>query len=481
MGAAVRGRLRQQEKETALSARRKKLWGGRFSRSTAAAIEAFTHSFSVDRRLVRQDLLGSIAHARMLGKTRIIPSRQSARLVKALGQMLKEASRGRLALDPTAEDVHSAIQLALKKRIGQTADFLHTGRSRNDQVVTNFRLFCKETAGLLTGKIRELQKRILAQARRAGDLILPGYTHLRHAQPMLAAHLLLSYLHLLERDRERLAQARERLDELPLGSGALVGTGLPIDRKRVAKELGFSKIARNSVDAVTSRDFAGELLADLGLLGQHLSRIAEDLILWSTQEFGFLQFQERLLTGSSMMPQKQNPDFLELIRAGAARITGNFAALSGIVKGLPSGYHRDLQMDKELVFEAADLAQGMLQVLIEGISGIRWNRGRLAAQLADEALYATDLAEFLVGKGIPFASAHRAIGELMKQVHKRDGTLRSLPLHQWRRFSPAFDATVYRLLDPAVSVNRKRSLGSTQPAQVQRELRNWKAHLRCSP
>ena len=342
------------------SQKSQKLWGGRFRTLTQKAVERFTHSLAIDQRLAREDLLGSIAHARMLGKQGIIPAKVSHRLVRGLQELLQELDKGRLSFDSSCEDVHTAIQNCLERKAGEACGYLHAARSRNDQVVTTLRLYCKRKIKELSRQILRLQETVLSQAQNSQALLMPGYTHLRQAQPVAVGHLLLSYLPELERDRERLQAASVRLDELPLGSGALTGTGLPIDRKAVAKELGFSRISENSIDAVTSRDFVGELLLGLALLAVHLSRISEDLILWSSEEFGFLHFRDDLLTGSSMMPQKQNPDFLELTRAGACLVIGNGTALLTLLKGLPSGYQRDLQNDKELLFGAIDRIEGKI-------------------------------------------------------------------------------------------------------------------------
>lgn len=455
----------------------RKMWGGRFRGRTSRTVEQFTHSLSFDRRLARYDLLGSIAHARMLGNRGIISRRDSQLLVRSLKSLLNGERRGRLNLDASSEDIHTAIQILLQRKAGKAAEKLHTARSRNDQVVTSLRLYCKEKLCELDRSVKLLQRSILKEAQRVHRLILPGYTHLRHAQPLLASHLLLSYLHLLQRDRERMTAALARADELPLGSGALTGTGLPIDRISVARELGFSRISENSVDAVSSRDFALETLCALSLLSMHLSRIAEDLLLFSTEEFGFLRFHERLLTGSSMMPQKQNPDFLELVRAGASMVTGCLTSLLGLMKGLPTGYQRDLQCDKESLFQAFDRMEGMLSVMTEGFSGILWNPQRINLQLKNDSLYATDLAEYLVTKGVPFAQAHRAVGQLLSHAQRLGKGLRFLPLATFWRFSPSFGPDVVRLLDPASSVRWKKSTGSTQPRGVEKAIRRWRLRL----
>ncbi len=457
----------------------RKLWGGRFSKSTSRTVERFTHSLDVDQRMAREDLLGSIAHARMLGKSGIIARKDSARLIKVLTSLLREAEQGKLRWDPNAEDIHSAIQTLVEKKAGPAAGRLHTARSRNDQVVTSFRLYSARRIETIERSILSVQKKLLAQAQSAGALTMPGYTHWRHAQPVLVAHILLSYLEMFQRDRERFAVARQKtLAELPLGSGALTGTSLPVNRAAVAKELGFSGIKQNSVDAVTDRDFAAELLSALALLGVHLSRLAEEWILWSAAEFGFLSFDEGMLTGSSMMPQKQNPDFLELIRANAAKLIGDQTAFLTLLKGLPSGYQRDLQLDKEILFGALDRAEGMLETLADGASGLRWNKAALAAQLRDDSLYATDLAEYLVQKGLPFAQAHRVVGQLLTHADRAGERLSRLSLETFRRFSPAFGRDVLKLFNPAVSVARKRSAGSTHPAEVARQVRRWKSLLK---
>jgi argininosuccinate lyase len=454
-----------------------KLWGGRFAQKTSKVVEDFTHSLSVDRRLVEEDLLGSIAHAKMLGEARIIPEAQARRIVRGLHRLLGECRSGRLTLDPKAEDVHTAIQSILRRKIGQAADRLHTGRSRNDQVVTDLRLYCRKALNRLDGDLKRLERTILSQAERAGSLILPGYTHLRHAQPLLAGHLLLSYLAVLERDRLRLKDAAQRVNALPLGAGALTGSALPLNRSAVARRLGFQSILDNSVDAVSARDFAVEILAHLALLAVHLSRIAEDLLLFSTEAFGFVRFKERMLTGSSMMPQKQNPDFLELIRAQSALIIGDLTAILTLLKGLPSGYQRDLQLDKEILFDGLDRMGAMLEVLSEGFRALQWNPDRIAQALQDESLYATDLAEYLVERGVAFAKAHRAVGRLLAYAQTHGQSLRDLPIAVWRRFSSAFTDRAKTLLDPKVSVERKRTFGSTHPRQVREAIRRWKARL----
>lgn len=456
----------------------KKLWGGGYKKTTSPVIEQFTASIAVDQRLALDDLDGSIAHAAMLGRCRIIPAAEAHRLVKGLEQVRRDWLAGKIPVDPSAEDIHSLLHEALEQRVGAAAQYLHTARSRNDQVITDMRVYSVRAARGLADAVRALQQAIVHLAAKHRTLVVPGYTHLQHAQPVLWAHHLLAYCEGLERDRQRLLAAADRLDELPLGSGALTGTGLPIDRAFVARRLGFARVAANSVDAVSDRDGLLELLAACAVAGVHLSRIAEDLILWVSPEVGFLALDQRLCTGSSMMPQKQNPDFLELTRAGAGKVIGALTGLLAVCKGLPSGYNRDLQMDKEHLFDALDVTHGMLAVLTEGFKGLTVQRPRIEAALRDEALYATDLAEYLVARGVPFAQAHRAVGELMAYCREHRQSPSDLPLATWRRFSARFNDDARALLDPEASVARKRSWGSTHPKLVAQQLRHWQQKVR---
>lgn len=456
----------------------KKLWGGGYRRTTAPIIERFTASIAVDQRLALEDLEGSRAHAAMLGRRRIIPKAAAARLVRGLDAVRRDWLAGKITVHPSAEDIHSVLQAALARKIGPAAQYLHTARSRNDQVITDTRLYSVRAARRLADAARELQRAIVRTAGRHDTLIVPGYTHLQHAQPVLWAHWLLSYCEALERDRQRLTAAADRLNELPLGSGALTGTSFSIDRAFVAKQLGFARVSANSMDAVTDRDGLLEVMSSLVLLGIHLSRIAEDLLLWVHSDISFLKLDERLCTGSSMMPQKQNPDFLELTRAECGTLIGTLTGFLAVCKALPSGYNRDLQVDKAHLFRAVDAATGMLAVLTEGFRGLTIRRDRIAAALQDEALYATDLAEYLVAHGVPFAHAHRAVGELMGYCRRHRQRPSDLPLAALRRFSPAFQANVRSLFNPAVSVARKRSAGGTAPRLVARQLRRWTQRLR---
>ncbi|MBI4226779.1 MAG: argininosuccinate lyase, partial [Candidatus Omnitrophica bacterium] len=354
----------------------KKLWGGGYRRATSPTIERFTSSIAVDQRLALDDLQGSRAHAQMLGRRRIIPKAAAARLVRGLEAVRRDWVAGKIAIDPSAEDIHSVLHAALERAIGPAAQYLHTARSRNDQVITDTRLYGVRAARQGADSVRKLQRAIVQTAAKHAALIVPGYTHLQHAQPVLWAHWLLSYCEALERDRQRLRAAADRLDELPLGSGALTGTSFPVDRVFVAKQLGFARVSANSMDAVTDRDGPLEVMSALVLLGIHLSRIAEDLLLWVHSDVGFLTLDERLCTGSSMMPQKQNPDFLELTRAECGTLIGTLTGFLTVCKALPSGYNRDLQVDKAHLFRAVVAATGMLAALTDGFHGLTVQRDR---------------------------------------------------------------------------------------------------------
>jgi argininosuccinate lyase len=453
------------------------LWGGRFKEKTDPVVERFTSSIETDWVLAPYDVEGSIAHAKMLGRCGIIPRAASRRLVQGLTGILRDILRGRWKRDPRAEDIHTQIQQMLERRIGPTARALHTARSRNDQVSLDLRLWCREAVTRLTGDLRDAQRALVRLARAWQGVVIPGYTHLQRAQPVLVAHHLLAYVEMLERDVERLRDARARLEVLPLGAAALAGSSLPIDRRYVAKLLGFPRVAANSLDAVSDRDFVLELLAALAIVGMHLSRLSEDIILWLTAEFGLLELDDAVATGSSFMPQKKNPDVLELIRGQAALLTGRLAAGLGMMKGLPLSYNRDLQWDKSLLFGAVDATGQSLRVLARLLGHVRLNREQARRLSVSETLCAADVAEYLVTRGVAFADAHRIVGALIAGMERQGRRVRDVSLQELRRFSPRFDRAAMSLFDPRRSVERKRSLGSTNPRLVQREVARWQRRL----
>ncbi len=393
----------------------KKLWGGRFSKKTDPQVEKFTSSLKTDIVLAECDIIGSIAHAKMLGKCRIIPLKDSSAIVKGLNSVLMDLRHGRLKIDTKAEDVHTLVQNALERKIGAFAKRLHTARSRNDQVSLDTRMYCKDFISSLIGLIKGLIASFDIFVEKNKNIKMPGYTHMQHAQPVSLKNYAGAYQAMLERDIDRLKEIYKRIDIMPLGSAALAGTSLPIDRSYTAKQLGFSKISKNTLDAVSDRDFCIELLAAAAILGMHLSRLAEDLILWSTAEFGFADIDEGFCTGSSMMPQKKNPDVMELIRGNAGVLYGNLISLLVTMKGIPLTYNRDMQLDKAPLFESLNLVEEEVIVLAKLIKSTKLNKTAIQKQLQDPGLYATLMAENLVKKGASFSDAHKTIGNLIKK------------------------------------------------------------------
>ena len=454
-----------------------KLWGGRFRKQTDPLVEGYTSSIRVDYRLARYDVIGSIAHAKMLGRCQIIGPKDCRKLVRGLERILRTIEQGDWQMDPSAEDVHTQIQQQLERRVGSVAHKLHTARSRNDQVSLDLRLYCRDAVIQLAQVIGILQRALIRFAAKSQKIVIPGYTHLQRAQPVLFAHHLLAYVEMLQRDAQRLEDVQRRIQVLPLGAAALAGTSLPIDRHYVAKLLGFPRIAANSLDAVSDRDFACELIGVLAGLHVHLSRFAQDCILWATEEFGLIRLDDAIATGSSLMPQKKNPDVLELIRGQAGLIIGNLSGFLTVMKGLPLSYNRDLQWDKRFVFESVEASVDALTVLERFVCHLNVRPEGIAHLLESDFICATDLAEYLVERGLAFRQAHEVVGRLVAFTETQGKRLKDLSLAQLRRFSKRFDEPALRLADPYRSVERKRSFGSTHPAQVRRALRQWRLRL----
>ncbi len=456
----------------------KKPWSGRFSQKTSEALESFTESISFDRKLWKHDIAGSIAHAKMLAKQRIITSKESASIIAGLSETAEAIRRGKFRFSPELEDVHMNIESSLTDRIGDPGRKLHTARSRNDQVALDLRLYLREQMHNIIALIRKLQKTFVAMAEQHQDTVMPGYTHLQRAQPVLLAHHLLAYVEMFQRDRDRFRDCLRRTDSCPLGSCALAGTSLPTDRAYTAKLLGFSQVSGNSIDAVSDRDFALEFLSCTAISMMHLSRLAEELILWSTEEFGFLEISDRFTTGSSIMPQKKNPDVMELMRGKTGRVYGNLMALLTLMKGLPLAYNRDMQEDKLPVFDSAETLTACLSVLLKMMKGVKFNITRLKETAAGGYATATDIAEYLVRKGVPFRAAHEITGRIVLSCISRNIPLTSLSLRELRAFSPALSADVLAVLDPAASVKARSSFGGTSPSEVKRQLRHYRRLLR---
>lgn len=455
----------------------KKLWGGRFEQDTDALVEQLGESVSFDARLAPWDIRASIAHARMLGDRGIIPKADARSIVSGLKTILKDIEAGRFDWDVKLEDVHMNIEAALIDRIGDTGKRLHTGRSRNDQIATDMRLWARDQIDAIVTLLRNLQRALLDCAEAHLDVVLPGCTHLQHAQPVLLAHHLHAYIEMTHRDEQRLQQLRARVNVLPLGSAALAGTSYPIDRKQVADELGFDRISENSMDAVSDRDFLIEFCANASIAMMHLSRFCEELVLWSTPEFAFIEIGDAFTTGSSIMPQKKNPDVAELVRGKVGRVYGDLTALLTLMKGLPMTYNRDLQEDKEPAFDASDTLQLSLAVVARMIPSIAINRDAMFAATQEGFLEATDLADYLVTKGIPFRDAHAVVGRLVLACTKSSRRLADLSLEELRSHSDAFDTDVIRLLDPWTIARRRDVPGGAAPKRVKAALRRVRKRL----
>jgi argininosuccinate lyase len=447
-----------------------KPWGGRFSEPTDRQVEAFTASIHYDRRLYRYDIEGSIAHARMLAKQGII-SEGEAKVIRAgLGGILADIEAGNFAFHPDDEDIHMAIEKALIARIGDAGGKLHTGRSRNDQIALDIRLYLRVEITRVVGLLRGLKVGFVELAKKEMGAILPGYTHMQKAQPVLLSHYLLAFHEMLDRDEARLQDCLKRVDVMPLGAAALAGTGLPIDRRYVAKLLKFSAVTENSLDTVADRDFVAEFIFAASLIMMHMSRFCEDLVLWSSDEFGYVEIADAFTTGSSMMPQKKNPDVAELIRGKTGRVYGNLIALLTILKGLPMTYNRDLQEDKEPLFDTVDTVGACLGILTAMIGRLTYNRERMEAEAGGGFATATDLAEYLVMKGVPFREAHGIVGRIVSFCIRNGKELTGLTLRDFRRFDKCFEKDVFQCLTVRQSINARKGSGGTAEQTVRRRI-----------
>ncbi len=455
-----------------------KLWGGRFKKKTDKDAEAFLSSFGYDKVLAEFDCLAGIAHVRMLAKSGIIKEAEKAKIVNGLKSILAAVKKGKIETDGSYEDVHTYVQQTLKEKIGAAADKLHIARSRNDLVSADTRLLCKAEGNKIISALIKLQKAMLQTARKNKEAVIPGYTHLKHAQPVLYAHYILAYVEMLERDKGRLQNAVSRADTSPLGVGAICGTSLNVDRAMLARELGFARTMQNSIDAVSDRDFVIEILSVLSILAMHLSRLSEDFIIYSTDEFSFLDIDEAFCTGSSMMPHKKNPDVLELVRGESAEIYGNLMSALTMMKGLPLSYNRDMQLDKKLLLNSIGIIKKELTVLEKLVKTVEIDRMAVSGQLADEFLYATDLSEFLMKKGLSHAEAHEAVGKLVAYCVKSGSTISSLGVDDLKTFSDKFDHGIYNLLKGTASVRFKYSSGGTAPVNVSKAIKNWEKRLK---
>ncbi len=453
------------------------MWGGRFSEPTDDDLRALNDSLRFDKRLYRQDIAGSIAYARAIAAAGVITLDEAKAIISGLEMVRKEFEDGGFDYKPDDEDIHTAVERRLIELVGAVGGKLHTGRSRNDQVATDFRLWVMNTILEVDAGIAAVQEALIGQAEEHLETVMPGYTHLQPAQPITAAHWLMSFFWMLARDRERLADARERTAVLPLGSGALAGTPFPIDRAALAQALGFASYSQNSLDGVSDRDFVAETLFALALLGTHLSRFAEDVIIYSNPLFGYIRLNERYSTGSSLMPQKRNADPMELTRGKAGRLIGHLTGLLTTLKGLPSTYNKDLQEDKEALFDAVDTLLQLLPAVTGIIQTLTLNADKMRAALSEELL-ATDLADYLVHKGMPFRDAHHVVGRVVRLAGEQGANLSQIALPVLRELSELFEADVASVFDYYAAVARRKAPGGTAPEAVRQQIEQAKTWMR---
>ncbi|MDH3348150.1 MAG: argininosuccinate lyase [Desulfobulbaceae bacterium] len=456
-----------------------KLWGGRFSSSTAASVEEFTQSIQYDWRLYRQDIAGSKVHAGMLARQGLITEEERDAIISGLEEIRGEIEEGTFTFRTELEDIHMNIEKALTDKIGAAGEKLHTARSRNDQVALDLRLYMREEAETLDILLQDVQNGFVKLARKYLGVVMPGYTHLQRAQPVLLSHHLLAYFEMFKRDRSRLSDCLSRLNLSPLGAAAMAGTGLPIDREFVAEKLGFAGVTANSMDTTGDRDYVMEYLFCLTTIQLHLSRLSEELVLWSSKEFEFIDIGDRYCTGSSIMPQKKNPDIPELIRGKTGRVVGSLMALLVTVKGLPLTYNRDLQEDKEPLFDALDTVKGGLSITAELLDNVTFKADRLKEATHGGFMTATDIADYLVRKNMPFRQAHGVVGNIVAQCQQRDIELTDLTLSELQEFSQLIDEDIFSVLTVEGSVNSRTSIGGTGIQRVSAAVEEAEGYL-CS-
>lgn len=454
------------------------LWGGRFDSKTNEAVACFTESISYDKRLYKHDIAGSKAHVTMLGAQKIIPLETVEKICAQLTLIEESIEQGHFEYKIELEDIHMHIESALIAALGDEGARVHTARSRNDQVNLDIRMYLRDMTVLLIDKMKHVQRALVAQAKVHFDTILPGFTHLQHAQPVTLGHHLLAYVEMVQRDAERLEDGLKRINRMPLGSGAIAGSTLPIDREKVAQLLNFPEVTRNSMDTVADRDFICEFLATLSIFAMHVSRLSEDMILWMSQEFAFVELDDAFCTGSSLMPQKKNPDICELTRGKTGRIYGALMSILTTCKGLPLTYNRDLQEDKEQLFDALDTVNAILTVFPPMIESMQINQASMLERASDPYLMATDLAEMLVKNGMPFRTAHHRVGALVKWCRTHQKDLGHLTLDQMQISIPEATLDCTTLFKPQMAVNLRDHIGGTAPAQVKRQVEFWETKLK---
>lgn len=447
-----------------------KLWGGRFSKATDALVDDFNSSIRFDARMYRQDIKGSMAHAEMLGRQGIIPKDDAALIVKTLGEILKDIENGKVEFSIDAEDIHMNIETILTERIGDAGKKLHTGRSRNDQVALDLRMYLRDESDELIEMLKNTMTVLLDLASAHVDTIMPGYTHLQKAQPVTFAHHVMAYFQMFSRDLERLTDCRGRMNVMPLGSGALAGTTYPLDREFVAEKLGFDAVTSNSLDGVSDRDFVIEFLSVLSMIMMHLSRFCEELVLWSSHEFAFVEMDDSYSTGSSIMPQKKNPDVAELIRGKTGRVYGHLMSLLTTMKGLPLAYNKDMQEDKEAAFDALDTVKLCLPVFTNMVRTMKVNGEKMKQGAKGGFTNATDIADYLVKKGVPFRSSHAIVGKMVARAVETNRDLDEFFLSEFQEFSDLIEEDIYNAIDVATCVAERNITGGPAKEQVQKEI-----------
>lgn len=447
-----------------------KMWKGRFTKSATQSANEFNASIQFDQRFYAQDIQGSTAHARMLAKQGILTQKEADTIVSTLAQIKEDIEAGKIEFTIENEDIHMNIEAVLTERIGDIGKKLHTARSRNDQVAVDFRLYMRQEIDLIIALIEKLKDTVYEIARANQETIMPGYTHLQRAQPVTLSHYMLAYYQMFSRDASRLADCRKRLNLMPLGSGALAGTTYDTDRHFMAKELDFDGICPNSIDAVSDRDFALEFLSDASIVMMHLSRFCEELILWNSTEFGFIDMDDAFSTGSSIMPQKKNPDMAELIRGKTGRVYGDMITLFTLMKSLPLAYNKDMQEDKPPVFDAVDTLKASIGIFTEMISTVTFNKDTMRAAVKNGFMNATDAADYLVRKGIPFRDCHEIIGKIVLYCVNNNTAIEDIPLETLKEFSDKFDEDIYENITAEACINAKKSTGSTSFASVREQL-----------
>ncbi|HEX8311576.1 MAG TPA: argininosuccinate lyase [Chthoniobacteraceae bacterium] len=450
------------------------MWKGRFSEPTAELLQSYSESISFDWRLWRHDIEGSIAHSAALEAAGLLTGEERGKIVAGLREIGAEIEAGKFQFQTELEDIHMNIEAELTRRIGDAGAKLHTARSRNDQVALDLRLYLRAECDGITELLQQMQRALVELAEREREVIIPGYTHLQRAQPVYFAHHLLAYVEMLDRDLGRIADTRKRLNVMPLGSGAIAGSTIPLDRELIARLLDFPAISQNSMDAVSDRDFAVELLSALSLIAMHLSRLSEDVILWASSEFQFITISDAYTTGSSLMPQKKNPDVAELTRGKTGRVYGNLLSLLTTLKGLPMTYNRDMQEDKEPVFDSVDTIKAALAIFTGMLSGIRTRPDSCAAAVGDPMLLATDVADYLVKRGVPFRSAHEIVGKAVALCGQKQCSLVQLALSDYQQLSSAFAEDLFDCFQLGKAMSARQAVGAPSPENVNRQLERWK-------